>query len=51
MPISSKRIMISGAPSTGVGQTHSPGTYFLSLLSIHEEYSSFVQFNITVYYE
>ena len=25
-PISSKRIKLSGAPSTGVGQTHSPGT-------------------------
>ena len=25
-PISSKRIELSGAPSTGVGQTHSPGT-------------------------
>jgi len=24
-PISSKRIKLSGAPSTGVGQTHSPG--------------------------
>ena len=26
MPISSKRIELSGAPSGGVGQTHSPGT-------------------------
>jgi len=25
-PISSKRFELSGAPSTGVGQTHSPGT-------------------------
>jgi len=25
-PISSKRIELSGAPSTGVGQTHSLGT-------------------------
>jgi len=25
-PLSSKRIDLSGAPSTGVGQTHSPGT-------------------------
>ena len=25
-PISLKRIELSGAPSTGVGQTHSPGT-------------------------
>jgi len=25
-PISSKRVELSGAPSGGVGQTHSPGT-------------------------
>jgi len=25
-PISSKRMKLSGAPSTGFGQTHSPGT-------------------------
>jgi len=29
-PISSKRIEISGAPSTGVGQTHSPGKMQIS---------------------
>jgi len=26
VPISSKRIELSGAPSTGIGQTHTPGT-------------------------
>jgi len=26
VPISSKRIELSGVPSTGVGKTHSPGT-------------------------
>ena len=37
-PISSKRIELSGAPSGGIGQTHSPGTMQSPVIqTIHEQ--------------